>query len=82
MRWCELNRIDYLFGLARNERLTAAIAAELQETQPITGTDWHAWWRPRCGRRTGRAGKIAMASACPYQNEFALAHLRLAAAAR
>jgi hypothetical protein len=26
--------------------------------------------------------KIAMASACPYQNEFALAHLRLAAAAR
>src|SRR6516162_324671 len=29
MRWCELNRIDYLFGLARNERLTAAIAAEL-----------------------------------------------------
>jgi len=24
MRWCELNRIDYLFGLARNERLTAA----------------------------------------------------------
>jgi hypothetical protein len=26
--------------------------------------------------------KIAMASACPYQNEFALAHLRLTAAAR
>jgi hypothetical protein len=26
--------------------------------------------------------KIAMASACPYQNEFALAHLRLAAAVR
>ncbi len=26
--------------------------------------------------------KIAMASACPYQNEFALAHLRLSAAAR
>ena len=33
MRWCELNRIDYLFGLARNERLTAAIAAELHEAQ-------------------------------------------------
>ena len=26
--------------------------------------------------------KIAMASACPYQNEFALAHLRLTATAR
>lgn len=29
-----------------------------------------------------RRVKIAMASACPYQNEFALAHLRLIAAAR
>jgi len=26
--------------------------------------------------------KIAMASACPYQNEFAIAHARLTAAAR
>lgn len=41
MRWCELNRIDYLFGLARNERLTAAIAAELQEA-------------PQRGERTGK----------------------------
>jgi Transposase DDE domain group 1 len=30
MAWCEANRVDYLFGLARNERLTAEIAAELQ----------------------------------------------------
>jgi len=30
MRWCELNGVDYLFGLARNPRLTAAIAAELE----------------------------------------------------
>ncbi len=29
MHWCELNRVDYLFGLAKNARLTAAIAAEL-----------------------------------------------------
>ena len=29
MAWCEAHRVDYLFGLARNERLTAAIAAEL-----------------------------------------------------
>jgi hypothetical protein len=47
MRWCELNRIDYLCGLVRNERLTAAIAAELQEAQqlgertgaPVQGSD-------------------------------------------
>ena len=29
MAWCEANGLDYLFGLARNERLVAEIAAEL-----------------------------------------------------
>ena len=29
MVWCEENRVDYVFGLARNERLVAAIEAEL-----------------------------------------------------
>ena len=29
MAWCEANRVDYLFDLARNERLVATIAAEL-----------------------------------------------------
>ena len=29
MKWCELNDVDYLFGLAKNERLVAEIAAEL-----------------------------------------------------
>jgi hypothetical protein len=29
MAWCEDNRVDYLFGLARNERLVAAIEGEL-----------------------------------------------------
>jgi hypothetical protein len=29
MRWCERNGVDFLFGLAQNARLTAAIAAEL-----------------------------------------------------
>jgi hypothetical protein len=28
--WCEQNRVDYLFGLARNARLVRAIGAELQ----------------------------------------------------
>ena len=29
MAWCEANRVDFLFGLQRNDRLTAEIAAEL-----------------------------------------------------
>jgi hypothetical protein len=29
MAWCEANRVDYLFGLARNARLEAEIAGEL-----------------------------------------------------
>ena len=31
MAWCEANRVDYLFGLARNTRLEAEIAGELAE---------------------------------------------------
>jgi Transposase DDE domain group 1 len=29
MGWCELNQVDFVFGLARNSRLVGAIAAEL-----------------------------------------------------
>jgi len=29
MSWCEANRVDYLFGLAKNDRLIAEIEAEL-----------------------------------------------------
>src|ERR1700760_2462658 len=29
MVWCEANRVDYVFGLARNPRLTAEIATEM-----------------------------------------------------
>jgi len=29
MAWCEVNRVDFLFGLARNERLEEAIKAEV-----------------------------------------------------
>ena len=29
MAWCEANRVDFLFGMARNERLEAAIKDEL-----------------------------------------------------
>jgi hypothetical protein len=33
MAWCESNGVDYVFGLARNTRLVAKIAAELAEAQ-------------------------------------------------
>ena len=29
MLWCEQNRVDYVFGLARNQRLQAEIAPEM-----------------------------------------------------
>jgi hypothetical protein len=31
MAWCEANRVDYVFGLARNSRLVAEIEAELTQ---------------------------------------------------
>jgi hypothetical protein len=33
MAWCEASGVDYLFGLARNERLASEIAAELAEAR-------------------------------------------------
>jgi hypothetical protein len=33
MAWCEANRVDFLFGLARNERLVEKIAPELKAAQ-------------------------------------------------
>jgi hypothetical protein len=33
MAWCEAHQVDYLFGLARNDRLAAEIAAELAEAR-------------------------------------------------
>jgi hypothetical protein len=33
MAWCEAHGVDYLFGLARNDRLTAEISSELVEAQ-------------------------------------------------
>ena len=33
MAWCEANRVDYVFGLARNARLVAEIASQLAAAQ-------------------------------------------------
>jgi hypothetical protein len=33
MTWCEANRVEYVLGLARNERLTGEIATELEQAR-------------------------------------------------
>ena len=35
MRWCEENSIDYVFGLARNRRLEAALVEQLAEAKRL-----------------------------------------------
>jgi hypothetical protein len=42
MTWCEENGIDFIFGLARNVRLTRAIGAELVEARDESRTTGHA----------------------------------------
>jgi hypothetical protein len=44
MAWCEANGVDYLFGLAKNARLVAEIAAELAAAEAH-------------GRRTGKPAR-------------------------
>src|SRR3954449_378748 len=36
MAWCEANRVDYVFGLARNPHLTAEIATEMAAARATT----------------------------------------------
>ena len=35
MAWCEANRVDFLFGLARNKRLEAMLAGELARAEAL-----------------------------------------------
>jgi Transposase DDE domain group 1 len=50
MSWCEEDRVDYVFGLARNKRLQRAIGRELREAKAASATS-------RTGRRrAGAAG--------------------------
>jgi hypothetical protein len=61
MGWCEANKVDYLFGLARNQRLQNIIGAQMQQARVLhqstgeaarvfTGffyTTRHSWSRAR-----------------------------------
>jgi hypothetical protein len=38
MGWCEQNHVDYLFGLARNQRLGKIIGAEMQQARALHQT--------------------------------------------
>src|SRR5271167_379954 len=67
MAWCEAHRVDYLFGLARNTRLVAEIAADLataraesehtgkpaRRFRDFTWSTLDSWSRPR--RVVGKA---------------------------
>lgn len=38
MNWCEANQVDYLFGLARNQRLTSIIGAQMHQARLLHQT--------------------------------------------
>jgi hypothetical protein len=42
MSWCEFNRVDYLFGLARNKRLRRIIGAQMHQAQMLHQTSGKA----------------------------------------
>jgi hypothetical protein len=42
MGWCESNRVDYLFGLARNKRLRRIIGAQMHQAQMLHQTSGKA----------------------------------------
>ncbi len=71
MRWCEANRVDYLLGLAKNERLIKEIEPELEQARrrfeetgqsarvfkDFTYQTLESWSRPR--RVVGKAEHLA-----------------------
>ena len=38
MSWCERNEVDYVFGLARNQRLNKWIEAEMEQARALHQT--------------------------------------------
>jgi hypothetical protein len=39
MAWCEANKVDYVFGMARNERLEARVAEAMREAERLSRAD-------------------------------------------
>ena len=78
MAWCEANGVDYVFGLARNERLVAEIAAELDAAagrepgprQPRRGAS-PSWRGARSTAGAGRAESSPRPSTCPGRQSHA-----------
>jgi polyphosphate kinase len=42
MGWCEANKVDYLFGLARNKRLSKIIGAQIEQARVLHQTNGKA----------------------------------------
>jgi hypothetical protein len=66
MAWCEANRVDFLFGLARNERLEQAIKTELMEASLDsirTGRPARRFTRTSPGQRWTAGAATAASSA-------------------
>ena len=79
MAWCEQNRVDFVFGLARNSRLVGEIEAELAQAQAEAEASRRGASRSSCGppstagradagsspRPNGRKAKPTRASSSP-----------------
>jgi hypothetical protein len=67
MAWCEANRVDYVFGLARNERLEQALAPEVitATIEPCAPVGQRAASRTSATRRAAVGAASAVSSARP-----------------
>lgn len=48
MRWCEINEVDYVFGIARNARLESAVKKQMEQAR-------RAYWQTRKPARRFRS---------------------------
>jgi len=60
MKWCEQNRVGYVFGLARNERLVKSSASQMKPSQ------WQ--WK-----QTGKSERVFTEFATRTRNDWSRA---------